>query len=444
MLFDKEMDVQMIKLIEMRPELYDKTHAGYRNKNVKDLLWEEIAALLDNPDVNGEKCKRRWLNIRDALLTAQKKNHETPYKYAELLKFVNPFIQPIMCIKPRVKPAKDTTAGIITGKFESHEMILDESSSFPSESSGHIRVFDAEMDIKLIQLIEARPALYDKRNPVFKGCVEKALVWQEVADLMGNPPFTVENCKLRWAHIRDALLLANKRENSDLRPYKYAQHLQFILPYLRVRSELKLLYYTEPPRKLTEEGGPCYMRIPSKSSNSEPSDEIILDGSPSPSESSSSPPPSPSPPSPITTISVVNPLEKEVASYTITPFTGRKRKSEECVSPQSGDTHSSVYEPQSQSFNEESQSSNEDSQSSNQPEQSISDSTVKDILKYFAEKDKPDPVRDFLMGAIAPALRSLPRHLFLKAKKEIFEAVHKYEMIAEEQSGDQYEYTLGA
>ncbi|XP_049789834.1 transcription factor Adf-1-like [Schistocerca nitens] len=58
-------DWQLVELIRERPCLYNPKYPRYKDVNVRDDVWMEIAGLMRQPV---EECKYRWKNIRDTFM----------------------------------------------------------------------------------------------------------------------------------------------------------------------------------------------------------------------------------------------------------------------------------------------------------------------------------------------------------------------------------------
>ncbi|XP_049834157.1 uncharacterized protein LOC126278222 isoform X1 [Schistocerca gregaria] len=58
-------DWQLVELIRERPCLYNPKYPQYKDVNVRDDVWMEIAGLMRQPV---EECKYRWKNIRDTFM----------------------------------------------------------------------------------------------------------------------------------------------------------------------------------------------------------------------------------------------------------------------------------------------------------------------------------------------------------------------------------------
>ncbi|XP_058830974.1 uncharacterized protein LOC131689719 [Topomyia yanbarensis] len=85
----------LIELVCTYPVLYDLSHAKYMDVRYKSEIWKRIGAELGQ---NASICKSRWNNIRDqyrkslkkeAIRSGQSATKLRPYKYRELLGFLN-------------------------------------------------------------------------------------------------------------------------------------------------------------------------------------------------------------------------------------------------------------------------------------------------------------------------------------------------------------------
>lgn len=94
-------NVTFILEVESRTVLYDTTHPFYKDNARKEKAWAEIA---EKVGVEVDICKAKWKSFRDTLLKYRKKaqqpggsagvGNQREYKYAALMEFVVPFLQP--------------------------------------------------------------------------------------------------------------------------------------------------------------------------------------------------------------------------------------------------------------------------------------------------------------------------------------------------------------
>ncbi|XP_063920793.1 transcription factor Adf-1-like [Zophobas morio] len=66
-------DSQLIELVREHSGLYNPKHPEYKDLNIRENVWMEIAALLKQPV---EDCKNRWKNIRDTYM--RRKRNKKP------------------------------------------------------------------------------------------------------------------------------------------------------------------------------------------------------------------------------------------------------------------------------------------------------------------------------------------------------------------------------
>ncbi|XP_028165489.1 uncharacterized protein LOC114356475 [Ostrinia furnacalis] len=92
----------LIRLIEVRPCLWDRTNPDYRVRTAKEAAWNEVYRLLQpNYDDCGEETKalmrshitRKWYNVRDSYVKSRKQNSRySPYIYSQYLTFLDTMI----------------------------------------------------------------------------------------------------------------------------------------------------------------------------------------------------------------------------------------------------------------------------------------------------------------------------------------------------------------
>lgn len=60
--FDEEEEEKLIELVKLYPCIYDVSSHDYKDRNLKNKSWNEIAGNLSK---NVIVCKKKWKNIRD-------------------------------------------------------------------------------------------------------------------------------------------------------------------------------------------------------------------------------------------------------------------------------------------------------------------------------------------------------------------------------------------
>lgn len=91
-------DERLIREIQKRQSLYDKTNEDYNNYKVKDHAWEDIAHILEAPVT---KCKARWKSLRERFVREVKRNRRlgypedtTRWNHFKKMNFIKDFICP--------------------------------------------------------------------------------------------------------------------------------------------------------------------------------------------------------------------------------------------------------------------------------------------------------------------------------------------------------------
>ncbi|XP_068624518.1 uncharacterized protein [Battus philenor] len=95
----KVITVELIKLVEEKKLLWDKTCSNYKDRVKRDIAWREIFKAIEpkfdelqesEKNEIGDYIAKKWYNVRDAYLKNIK--HKRPYIYSDLLKFLDPHI----------------------------------------------------------------------------------------------------------------------------------------------------------------------------------------------------------------------------------------------------------------------------------------------------------------------------------------------------------------
>lgn len=93
-------DERFITEVQNRPILYDSSHRFYKDNTRKDKAWSEVGEAVG---YNAGDCKSRWRQFRDSFVKHKKRNSlskdsgqgsQKEWKYAELMAFLTPFLQP--------------------------------------------------------------------------------------------------------------------------------------------------------------------------------------------------------------------------------------------------------------------------------------------------------------------------------------------------------------
>lgn len=88
---------ELIRQIEIRPILYDKSLRGYRKSTLRDQSWKEIAGILGSTI---EECRKRWRSLRDAFARHHKHISDEPinskkkkWLYYDQMYFLAPYLE---------------------------------------------------------------------------------------------------------------------------------------------------------------------------------------------------------------------------------------------------------------------------------------------------------------------------------------------------------------
>ncbi|XP_065080812.1 uncharacterized protein LOC135703511 [Ochlerotatus camptorhynchus] len=92
--------LQLIGLVEVNRVLYDTSDPHYSTKKVKSAAWKQItAAVLGiKPDevyrYQSLQIQHKWKSLRTAYVRQKRKNNPAiPYRYADLMSFLDPFLR---------------------------------------------------------------------------------------------------------------------------------------------------------------------------------------------------------------------------------------------------------------------------------------------------------------------------------------------------------------
>ncbi|XP_054276725.1 transcription factor Adf-1-like [Macrosteles quadrilineatus] len=90
-------DVELIEAVRLYEHLYNSSDRNYHDAFMKENAWSEIASIVNS---SVTECKKKWFSIRDSYRKSLKKqrissgqaNPTKPYRYADLMSFLKPFI----------------------------------------------------------------------------------------------------------------------------------------------------------------------------------------------------------------------------------------------------------------------------------------------------------------------------------------------------------------
>ncbi|XP_041946920.1 uncharacterized protein LOC121708387 [Alosa sapidissima] len=96
----------------------------------------------------------------------------------------------------------------------------------------------ADLVEKLIEEVKKNAPLFD--NSLYKDALKKRDIWNTIGSRLG---ISGENGRKKWMNVRDAYQLSRKKNISksgdpakNIKPYKYAGILEFMIPHLQYRE----------------------------------------------------------------------------------------------------------------------------------------------------------------------------------------------------------------
>lgn len=101
---------------------------------------------------------------------------------------------------------------------------------------------DQQFNINFVGEVKKHPCLFDSNSPEYKQATVQERSWHAVSEAMDE---SVDTCKKRWRNLRCCMTryLKSVRDNGDVssnlrrKPYYLYTHMQFVLPYLKMRDE---------------------------------------------------------------------------------------------------------------------------------------------------------------------------------------------------------------
>ncbi|KAJ8727899.1 hypothetical protein PYW08_016284 [Mythimna loreyi] len=85
-------EIDLIKEVEKRPILYDKSVSGFNKTKLRDDAWKEVQESLH---VSESECKKRWRSLRDSFIKLQRTHGgRTRWPYHQHMRFLLPHIEP--------------------------------------------------------------------------------------------------------------------------------------------------------------------------------------------------------------------------------------------------------------------------------------------------------------------------------------------------------------
>ncbi|XP_059217009.1 uncharacterized protein LOC131994299 [Stomoxys calcitrans] len=96
------------------------------------------------------------------------------------------------------------------------------------------RSLDKDQRYQLIELVKARPVLYDKSHILYRSVKEKEYRWREIAKISNA---SVLACKKAWKTLRDQYQRYVKMPKSKQKKYKYIKELSFLGDFKRTQGK---------------------------------------------------------------------------------------------------------------------------------------------------------------------------------------------------------------
>ncbi|CAH2038009.1 unnamed protein product, partial [Iphiclides podalirius] len=94
-------ELDLIKEVEKRTILYDKSVSGFNKTKLRDEAWKEVQNALR---VSEAECKKRWRSLRDSFIKLQRTHgSRTRWPYLNAMRFLLPHIEP----KPDIPVKKE-------------------------------------------------------------------------------------------------------------------------------------------------------------------------------------------------------------------------------------------------------------------------------------------------------------------------------------------------
>lgn len=100
---------------------------------------------------------------------------------------------------------------------------------------------DQQFNIAFVSAVKKHPCLFDSNSTEYKQAQVQDNAWQEVSATMAE---SVDLCKKRWRNLRCCMTryLKSVRDNADSgsnvrrKPYYLYNHMQFVVPYLKMKD----------------------------------------------------------------------------------------------------------------------------------------------------------------------------------------------------------------
>ncbi|XP_063381109.1 transcription factor Adf-1-like [Cydia fagiglandana] len=100
-------ELDLIKEVEKRPILYDKSVSGFNKTKLRDDAWKEVQEALN---VSAEaECKKRWRSLRDSFIKLQRTHGgRTRWPYHQAMRFLLPHLDPAHSSSSKKEEDSDT------------------------------------------------------------------------------------------------------------------------------------------------------------------------------------------------------------------------------------------------------------------------------------------------------------------------------------------------
>ncbi|XP_017056742.1 uncharacterized protein LOC108098385 [Drosophila ficusphila] len=191
-------DVELIKLIENHPILYDKDSArSVKNAAQKDAAWKAISQKLGASE---RACITRWKSIRDRFGKEFRRFQERPDEPTYWDMFPR-----LLFLKDHYKQGLARNESLDGMRFEPRErkkrpkVDMDQEKRRKEEEEDDCQ--DDLLSEQLIELVKMHPVLYDRHKiRVSKNLAAKNEAWREISE---NLNVSEELCYNRWKKLRD-------------------------------------------------------------------------------------------------------------------------------------------------------------------------------------------------------------------------------------------------
>ncbi|XP_017082503.2 transcription factor Adf-1 isoform X2 [Drosophila eugracilis] len=191
-------DVELIKLIENHPILYDKDSArSVKNAAQKDAAWKAISLKLGASE---RACITRWKSIRDRFGKEFRRFQERPDEPTYWDMFPR-----LLFLKDHYKQGLAKNESLDGIRFEPRErkkrQKVDVEQEKRRKDEEEEDCQDDLLNEQLIELVKMHPVLYDRHKiRVSKNLTAKNEAWREISE---NLNVSEELCYNRWKKMRD-------------------------------------------------------------------------------------------------------------------------------------------------------------------------------------------------------------------------------------------------